>query len=221
VPVLKRAGRAIAGRLGPGAARLLARSWQVRIVGRDELSIVAATRIPFVLVCWHDALLPVMWHHRGQGIAAVISEARDGSYLASFAGSLGYRVIRGSSTRSAKRALLGAIRALRGGVSVGITPDGPAGPRRVLKPGAVSAAQQGRAVILPVHAEARPGWRASSWDRFLVPPAFAHVRVAYGTAFHVGHGPRGLEDAVIRCTNELDEAARLAAWPDGAETRTA
>jgi lysophospholipid acyltransferase (LPLAT)-like uncharacterized protein len=193
----------------------------MRLVGPDQLSVVTATPIPFVLVCWHEALLPVMWHHRGRGIAALISEARDGGYLASFAGSLGYRLIRGSSTRSGKRALLGAIRALRQGVSVGITPDGPAGPRRVLKPGAISAAQQGRAVILPVHAEARPGWRASSWDRFLVPPAFAHVRVAYGTAFHVGDGPSALDDAVTRCTRELDEAARLAAWPDGAATRTA
>jgi len=219
--VLKRTSRAIAGRLGPSAACLLARSWRVRIVGRDERSVLAAARVPFVLVCWHDALLPVMWHHRGQGIAALISEARDGGYLASFAGSLGYRLIRGSSTRSGQRALLSAIRALRQGVSVGITPDGPAGPRRVFKPGAVSAAQQGRAVILPVHAEARPGWRAGSWDRFLVPPAFAQVRVAYGSPFHVSQGASGLEDAVIRCTKELDEAARLAAWPDGAETRTA
>ena len=219
--MLKRAGRAIARRLGPGAACLLARSWRVRIVGGDQWSAVVAGGQPYVLVCWHEALLPVMWHHRRQGIAAVISEARDGGYLASFAGALGYRLIRGSSTRSGGRALLGAVRALRQGVPVGITPDGPAGPRRVLKPGAVLAAQQGRAVVLPVHAEARPGWRASSWDRFLVPRAFAHVRVAYGAAFEVGRGTSALEDAVIRCTRELDEAARKAAWPDGAEIRTA
>lgn len=210
----------MAWRFGPRAACLLARSWRVEIVGSDAGSAVAATGRPYVLVCWHEALLPVMWHHRRRGIAAVISEARDGGYLAAFADILGYGVIRGSSTRSGHRALLGAIRALRRGIPVGITPDGPLGPPRVVKPGAVSAAQQGRAVVLPVHAVARPTWRARSWDRFLVPRVFSRVRVAYGTAFEVGAGPSALETAVSRCVRELEEAARMAQWPDGAATPT-
>jgi lysophospholipid acyltransferase (LPLAT)-like uncharacterized protein len=91
----------------------------------------------------------------------------------------------------------------------------------VLKPGAVSAAQQSGAILLPVHADARPGWRAASWDRFLVPRAFAQVRIAYGAAVAVGPGSPGLSEAASRCVRELENAARMAAWPDGAGTRTA
>ena len=73
---------------------------------------------------------------------------------------------------------------------------------------------------MPVHAEARPSWRAGSWDRFLVPPPLARVRVAYGSPFEVGPGPAAEQGAVSRAMRELDDAARLAAWPDDAATPT-
>ena len=161
-----------------------------------------------------------MWHHRDRGIAALVSEARDGQYLAAFASSLGYGLIRGSSTRGGRRAIRAAIRALQQGTPVGITPDGPRGPRRIAKAGAVTAAARTGALILPVHAEARPAWRAHSWDRFLVPAPFAAVRLAYGEPFEVATGPVAEEAALTRAAWELDQAARLTAWPDGGETRT-
>jgi lysophospholipid acyltransferase (LPLAT)-like uncharacterized protein len=212
--------RSLTERVGPLVARTVARSWRIEVVGPESWTQVAATDRPYVLLCWHDALLPVMWHHRHRGIRAVVSEARDGQYLAAFATSLGYGLIRGSSTRGGRRALLGVISALRQGVPVGITPDGPRGPRRILKRGALAAAARTGAMVLPVHADARPSWRAGSWDRFLVPPPLARVRVAYGAPFEVGSGPGAEQVALHRAVQELDDAARLAAWPDGAATAT-
>jgi lysophospholipid acyltransferase (LPLAT)-like uncharacterized protein len=208
--------RNLGGRFAPLVARTVARSWRIEVVRCESWTQVAAAERPYVLLCWHDALLPVMWHHRHRGIRAVVSEARDGQYLAAFAASLGYGLIRGSSTRGGRRALLDVMRALRQGVPVGITPDGPRGPSRILKRGALAAAARTGAVVLPVHAEARPNWRAGSWDRFLVPPPLARVRVAYGAPFEVGPGPAAEQVAVSRAIQELDDAARLAAWPDGA-----
>ena len=200
--------------------RLLARTWRIKVIREECWSQVAASGAPYVLLCWHDALLPVMWHHRHRGIAAVVSEARDGQYLAALAISLGYGVITGSSTRGGGRALREVIRALQRGTPVGVTPDGPRGPRRVAKPGAMAAAARARVVIVPVHAESRPAWRANSWDEFLLPPPFARVRVAYGEPFRVGTGTEAEHVATNRAAHELDDAARLAAWPDGAETPT-
>lgn len=214
------AWRAVARRLGPPAARLLARTWRIEVLGADRWGQALQGGRPYVLLSWHEALLPVMWHHRGRGIAALVSEARDGEYLSSFARSLGYQLIRGSSTRGGGRALLGAIRALREGTPVGVTPDGPRGPRRVVKPGALAAAEQGGALIVPVHADSQPAWRAASWDGFLVPPPFARVRVAYGEPFSVGTGGITREAAVARAASELEAAMRLAAWPNGAATPT-
>ena len=164
---------AVRMRLAPLVARVVAGSWRVQVIGGEVWDVVARSGLPYLLLCWHEALLPIMWHHRGRGIAAVISEARDGEYLAQFASRLGYGTIRGSSTRGGRRALAGAVRALDAGTPVGITPDGPRGPRRVAKPGAILAAAMTGALIVPVHADARPAWRARSWDRFQI--GRAHV----------------------------------------------
>jgi lysophospholipid acyltransferase (LPLAT)-like uncharacterized protein len=207
-------------RFGPGLLRGLARTWRVEVIRPESWNQLLNGGRPYVLISWHEALLPVLWHHRRLGIAAVVSEARDGQYLGAFARALGYRVISGSSTRGGGRALRHAIRSLEAGIPVGLTPDGPRGPRRVVKPGAVSAASQGGALIIPVHAEARPAWRARSWDRFLVPPPFAKVRLAYGEPFAVDGNAGQRQAAVARIARELEAATRLAAWPDVAVTPT-
>jgi hypothetical protein len=218
--MLRGAGPALARWLGPPVARLLARTWRIEVFSSERSRQALHGARPYVLLSWHEALLPVMWHHRGRGIAALVSEARDGEYLAGFARSLGYGLIRGSSTRGGGRALLAAIRALQDGTPIGVTPDGPRGPRRIVKPGALAAAERSGAVVVPVHADSRPAWRAASWDGFLVPPPFARVRVAYGEPFAVGAGGVTREAAVARAASELESAMRLAAWPSGAATPT-
>jgi lysophospholipid acyltransferase (LPLAT)-like uncharacterized protein len=163
-----------------------------------------------VFLLWHEALLPLLWQHRRQAIAIVVSEARDGQYLADLARSLGYRAVRGSSTRGAARALLGAVRELQSGHAVAFTPDGPRGPRRELKPGVVAAAQRGGAVIVPLHAEVDRAWRLHSWDRFIIPKPAARVRVLYGRPFEVAPGETGFSQGMTEARQRLDEIAGAA-----------
>lgn len=144
------------------AIRLLARTWRIRTEHEERWRALLAAGRTHVFLLWHEALLPLLWHHRGQNVVIVVSEAREGQYLADLGSVLGYRLVRGSSTRGASRALLGAVRELREGHSVAFTPDGPRGPRRELKPGVVAAAQRGGATIIPVHAEASRAWRLHS-----------------------------------------------------------
>jgi lysophospholipid acyltransferase (LPLAT)-like uncharacterized protein len=216
---VRRFGRWLAEHLGPPVARLVARSWRIELVGGEHWAAVLRQDRPYVILSWHEALLPVIWQHRQRGIAAIVSEARDGQYLADFARSLGYRIIPGSSSRGGTRALRGAIDALRRGVPVGLTPDGPRGPRRELKGGAVVAALRGNAIILPVHVEARPAWRAKSWDRFLLPWPWARVRLAYGAPI-VTTTAMSRRELSGRLAQELEQVTRLAAWPFAEGTHT-
>lgn len=162
-----------------------------------------------VFLLWHEALLPLLWQHRNQGVAIVVSEARDGQYLSDLAATLGYRAVRGSSTRGGTRALLGAVRELRAGRSVAFTPDGPRGPRREIKPGVVAAAQRGGGVIVPIHAEADRAWRLHSWDRFMIPKPLTRVRITYGRPFEVAEGEQGLAEGLARAAEGLDEVSRM------------
>ena len=195
---------------GP-ALRALAASWRVRTVDEDRWRAVYDARRPHVFLLWHEVLLPLLWQHRRQSIAIVVSEAREGQYLADFAATLGYRTVRGSSTRGAARALLGAVRELQAGHAVAFTPDGPRGPRRELKPGVVAAAQRGGAVIVPLHAEADRAWRLDSWDRFMIPKPAARVRITYGRPFEVAAGDAGLRAGLADAEERLRELAGSAA----------
>ncbi|HEY3934701.1 MAG TPA: lysophospholipid acyltransferase family protein [Gemmatimonadales bacterium] len=203
-------------RLSPGVVRLVApavinplvRSWRFRVHRPDRWKDLVATGRPFIFLLWHEALLPLLWRHRMQQIAIVVSEAREGRYLADYARRIGYHLVPGSSTRGGMRALLGAIRALDDGCTVAITPDGPRGPRRDVKPGVVRAAQRAGAKILPLHAVSDSAWSMGSWDRMLVPKPFAQIDVAYGEPFSVGPGAEGLAEGLTRCATAMAHIER-------------
>lgn len=195
--------RALAG----PAVKALAASWRITTVHEERWRRLYEAGRPHVFLLWHEALLPLLWQHRGQAIVIVVSAARDGQYLADFAATLGYGAVRGSSTRGAARALLGAVRELQAGHAVAFTPDGPQGPRRELKPGVVAAAQRGGGSIVPLHAEADRAWRLNSWDRFLIPKPGARVRIGYGRPFEVAEGETGLARGVADAVERLNEIA--------------
>ena len=87
--------------LGRGFLQVLARTWRIRIVNEGYLLDLRRAERPFIFALWHGHLLPLLWHHRGQGVLILISEHRDGELVARAADSLGYGLIRGSTTRGA------------------------------------------------------------------------------------------------------------------------
>jgi lysophospholipid acyltransferase (LPLAT)-like uncharacterized protein len=58
---------------------------------------------------------------------------------------------------------------LRSGRTVGITPDGPRGPRMRASVGAVRLAQMAGADLVPVSASLSRAFHVGSWDRMIVP----------------------------------------------------
>ena len=191
------------------AAQALAVSWSWDISGQDHLETALGGSAPVIYVVWHGGLLPALWRHRGESTTVLVSDHRDGSHLASAIERWGYRTVRGSTTRGGARGLLGIMRVLNAGGNVALTPDGPRGPARRAKPGAVLAAQRTGAQIIPVAASALRGWTLGSWDGFIIPKPFARVRVAYAPPFRV---PRDapLEQGVAALQDGLDWATRLA-----------
>jgi lysophospholipid acyltransferase (LPLAT)-like uncharacterized protein len=185
--------------LGAAVIRLLAVTWRMETVNGEELAAARRNGRRVIFALWHGELLPLLWHQRGEHVAIVISEHKDGEIIARIAESLGYATVRGSSSRGGSRALIGLMRAIDEGADGAITPDGPRGPARVFAPGAVVAAQRTGALIAPIRAQASRAWRLRSWDRFLIPKPFARVRVSFGplTAVHADspreaalHAPR-------------------------------
>ncbi|HVF38424.1 MAG TPA: lysophospholipid acyltransferase family protein [Gemmatimonadaceae bacterium] len=178
-------GPRLAVSVGGVFLRALASTWRYRVVDEHHLTNLRSARQAFVFSLWHGQLLPLIWHHRGEDVAILVSEHKDGEMIARIAASIGYRMIRGSTTRGGSRALLGLVRELNEGREVAVTPDGPRGPATEYAPGALIAAHRAKAPILPIVASVDRAWRLSSWDRFIIPKPFARITVAYGPSTHV------------------------------------
>lgn len=166
--------------LGAAFIRVLASTWRMETVHGEPLAEARRNGQRVIFALWHGELLPLLWHQRGENVAIVISEHRDGEIVARIAESLGYATVRGSSSRGGSRALIGLMREIEAGRDGAITPDGPRGPARVFAPGAAVAAQRTGALIAPIRAQSSRAWRLKSWDRFLIPKPFARVRVSFG-----------------------------------------
>ena len=191
--------------------QMLGRTWRVRVVNGEYLGDLRRAGRPFIFSLWHGQLLPLLWHHRRQGVRVLISEHRDGELVARTAESLGYGLIRGSSTRGADRALISLVRQLQAGNEVAITPDGPRGPPMTFAPGALVAAQRSDCFILPVAVSADRAWRLRSWDRFMIPKPFARVTVAYATPTKVlATTPRAAAEEGPRFQRLMNEAVETA-----------
>jgi lysophospholipid acyltransferase (LPLAT)-like uncharacterized protein len=204
--------------LGAGVIRMLrATSW-LRFHGAEEIRAMEAADRRFVLAFWHRHLLMMRYAYRGRGISVLISQSRDGELIAQTIERLGISTARGSSSRGAIAGLRALLRQARAGQDIAFTPDGPRGPRGVVQPGVLVAAQATGWPIVPVALAASRARRLNSWDRMLVPLPFGRVHYVYGPSLGVERGT-DLEPAAAELKTRLDaaeaEAERLAGGAPG------
>lgn len=162
--------------------------WMIRILGRTlrfrregEAALLETLKSggPVIVFGWHEFLLIGCCDLAHYGPTIMISQSSDGDRVTRIAESLGWRVVRGSSSRGGARALLQLVRFLEHGAFVGHLVDGPRGPRRELKPGLLMMAQRSGATLFPAVYSARWSWRPHSWDRQLIPFPFSPAAARY------------------------------------------
>lgn len=170
---------------GGNVLRALSKTWRYRAINDQPVKDLRKAGTPILFALWHGQMLPLLWYHRNQGVAVVVSEHSDGEIIARILEWMGYRLIRGSTSRGADRALLGIVRTLKDGNDVAITPDGPRGPARQFAQGAIVAANRAKAPVVPALAHVDRAWILSSWDGFVIPKPFARITIAYGPPTYV------------------------------------
>jgi lysophospholipid acyltransferase (LPLAT)-like uncharacterized protein len=136
---------------------------------------------PVALVLWHNRLFlssEIFRRYRqGRPAYALISASRDGAWLDAFFDLMGMHAVRGSSSRLGREAATALVDVLRAGHDVGITPDGPRGPRYDFKAGALIVARRTQTPLLLIGAEFSSAWQLNSWDRFYLPKPFSRIRM--------------------------------------------
>jgi lysophospholipid acyltransferase (LPLAT)-like uncharacterized protein len=134
---------------------------------------------PILVAFWHGDLImqPFTYKHiRPSGtIRTLISDHRDGETITKTVEFLGIGSIRGSSSKGGVKALLNAIKEIKNGVDIAITPDGPRGPRYSVADGIVAIAQKSGAKIVIFNSQPSKYWQFNSWDKFVIPKPFGKI----------------------------------------------
>lgn len=165
----------------------------------------------FIYAFWHCRQLFFGCTHQDQGLSVLVSRSRDGELVSRLMALLRIGACRGSSSRGAAAGLREMMEAMAQGLDIGITPDGPKGPAREVKPGVVYLAQKLRIPILPItNAVSRKCVLSRSWDKFQVPLPFGRAVVRYGKPITVAPGDdleakaRELKTALDLITEQAD-----------------
>ncbi len=146
---------------------------------------------PVIMAVWHgELILPPFYYAkvlRGgkPNLHIMISEHKDGEYIARTMKYIGLNAVRGSSTRGGAKALMLAIKKMKEGSDLAITPDGPKGPRHVVADGIVAIAQKQECKIIALSLEATRFWQFNSWDRFILPKPFSTITFYASEPFSV------------------------------------
>lgn len=181
--------------------RLRGNSWKLLLRGRGQR---------FIYALWHERQVYFTWTHRDDGAAVLVSLSGDGDIIAKVMDLSRIAAPRGSSSRGASAALRAMIKMLADGYDIGLTPDGPKGPRRTVKPGAAFLAQKLGVPLLPIaNALSKKLIFPRSWDQYQVPLPFGRSVVHHGKPVWVGpDDDLGLKAAELKA--ELDRVTDAA-----------
>ena len=129
-----------------------------------------------VFAFWHGDLLmqPYLYYQFRKIPKAnvLISDHFDGSLISKIMEYFGLGTIAGSTNRNAAKVLIQAIKSLKEGYDIGITPDGPKGPRYSVGDGIVVMAQKTGAKVILYNCKPSSYWQLGSWDKFVIPKPF-------------------------------------------------
>ena len=204
-------------------------AWLARLIGRVMalyLRLVAATARTSGLPVVQGQVIFAIWHESNLVACTAAFRLRDTKRVISFSTrgfrgivmntmleSMGSGVValpeEGNRAEAARLALEMA-RIGREGLSLVVSCDGPLGPYRVAKPGALIVARESGIPIQPWAVSIRPAWRLKSrWDRHLVPLPFCRMRVEEGAQIRIG-ARQPLKPRLAELQAELERVAALA-----------
>lgn len=199
--------------LGSVFIRLVRNTGSWRVEGADIPAAFWDRDEPFILAFWHGRIMmmPYCWR-RDKTINMLISQHRDGQFIAKTVSHFGIDTVVGSSSKGGSAALRAMLRALKQGQSVGITPDGPRGPRMRASDGVVHVARMSGVPVIPCGFSARRRKVLGSWDRFNVAFPFSRGIFVWGEPVRVpaDASPEKLEEARLAVEDGLTAVTQAA-----------
>jgi len=204
-----------------GYMRLLRSTTRWTIVREDIPKSFWDQNEPFILAFWHGRNLVshVCWRTDKQ-INMLASQHRDGDITENVLKKLGLKTLRGSSGNPAKgkmakggaTALRNMARLLQAKESIGITPDGPRGPRMRAGEGVVAIARLSGAPVITAAVAVQRARVLATWDRLMVPLPWSRGAIVWGEPVYVSRdgGQAEIDRARLAIETTMNRALEAA-----------
>lgn len=199
--------------LAASYVRLMRTTGRWRTEGGDHPAHYLTEGKPFIVAFWHQRLLmmPYTWRSVGgdRPFNMLISSHRDGEIISRTIARFDIKTIAGSTGKGkgGAAALRQILKALKAGEVVGMTPDGPRGPRMRASDGIIQAARMAGVPIFPLTYSASNRKVIQSWDRFILPLPFSRGVFHWGDPIFVDRklDEEGMEAKRVELENALTE----------------
>lgn len=134
---------------------------------------------PIIICIWHGDLISQPYNYftfRKNGtVKGMISHSKDGEIITKLISNFNVGAVRGSSSKGAAKVLISALKELKSGNDLAITPDGPRGPRYSVADGVIALAQKSDSKIVCFNTVPTKYWQFKSWDKFVLPKPFGRI----------------------------------------------
>ena len=128
---------------------------------------------PFILAFWHSQLMMIgfSWKKK-QNVNILASSHSDGRFGAIVGKYFNLNNIQ-TSEKNKSIPLRSIFKLLNNNNYIGITPDGPRGPKEIVSEGIIKIAKSSKVPIIPIGFWSSKNFKLKSWDSFLITLPFS------------------------------------------------
>ena len=154
----------------------------------------------FILAFWHSQLLTISFSWKSKKVINILasghSDGRFGSIVASYFNMNNIQ----TSTKGGSRSLRPIFEKIKQKEYIGITPDGPRGPKETISEGIIKIAKATNTPIIPCGFWSSNNFQLKSWDSFLITLPFSKCYFVWQDPIIV---PSDLKDSKIKDYKDL------------------
>lgn len=160
---------------------------------------------------WHGHVLmaPCLWTHK-MPFYMLISAHKDGRLISKTISFFGIKTITGSTNKAGALALRDMLKRLKENSCIGITPDGPRGPRHSISPGTIMLSYLAQTPILPIIYDVQHKKELRSWDKFILPRSFNKGVFVAGNPVHPPKNKDDLSTFLKELSKEFIKIEKIA-----------
>ena len=155
---------------------------------------------PFILAFWHSQLMMIgfSWK-KNKNVNILASGHSDGRFGAIVGKYFNLNNIQ-TSKKNKSISLRFVFKLLNDNNYIGITPDGPTGPKEIVSEGIIKIAKSSKVPIIPIGFWSSKNFKLKSWDSFLITLPFSKCSFVWSKPLEI---PYNIQENQIQHYQEL------------------